>query len=230
MSEDRVIRYVDLSDIPDVEAFFERHAGIDATAEIDEKYGSTVTEGREAIDSTCRIAMVYKRLGIEDRDDTSVLLSSGHRLTGKMVSRAMEHAKEVYLFVITVDGYSDFTADDIMVEYFGDTWATSYVEAAQAMFAEEISEQVDQEGLKRTHVWSPGQATFGLSNQRVLFDILSPEDIGCTLTRRMMMVPVKAESGIIGIMPPDVEESLKPCDYCTYKATCPGSNRGCASL
>ncbi|MBO4365928.1 MAG: hypothetical protein J5804_06535 [Eggerthellaceae bacterium] len=230
MNENRQIRYIELSDIPDVEAFFERHTGIDMSAEIDEKYDTAVTDGRKAIDSSCRIAMVYDRLGIEERDNDSVLLSSGHRLTGKMVSRAMEHANEMYLFVMMVDGYSDFTADDIMVEYFGDTWATSYVEAAQAMFAKEISGLVEREGLKRTHVWSPGQATFGLQNQRVLFDILSPEDIGCTLTRRMMMVPVKAESGVIGVMPPDAEESLKPCDYCTYKATCPGSNRGCASL
>ena len=230
MNDNRVIRYVELSDIPNVDDFFQRHSGIDMNGEIDERYGTTVADGRQAIMDIGKVAMVYQRVGVEDRDENSVLLSTGHRLKGKMVSRAMENATEIYLFVMTVAGYSDFEADDIMVEYFGDTWATSFVEAAQAMFAREVSEEVEREGLKRTHVWSPGQATFGLENQRVLFDLLSPEDIGCTLTRRMMMVPVKAESGIIGVIPPDMEETLKPCDYCTYKATCPGSNRGCASL
>ena len=52
----------------------------------------------------------------------------------------------------------------------------------------------------------------------------------CTLTRRWMMLPVKACSGIMGIVPADTTDLPKPCDYCEYGSTCPASKKGCAAL
>lgn len=229
MKTNRIIQYVDLPELSDVEEFFRRHTGVDAAA-ADERYADAVVEGRRAIEEHCRVAMVYGRVGIESRGPSSVTLSDGHVLEGKMPARALEHSSEVYLFAMTVDGFVNFSSDDIMVDYFGDTWATAYIECAQAHLARRIGEELEKEGHHRTHVWCPGQVGFGLENQRVLFDILSPKDIDLTLSDALMMVPVKSASGIIGVMPEDAEESVKPCDYCEYRPTCPGSDRGCASL
>lgn len=229
MRLERVIETVELEQLDDAWDFFERHSGVSRDS-MNPKYEKSVNEGKQLIDDLCRIGMVYERVGIESTDSDSVTLSGGRVLTGKMVARVLAEAEELYAFVITLNGFSAFAADDMLTEYFGDTWGTSYVESAQALLADKIAEELAQEGMKRTHVWCPGQTQFDIGNQRVLFDLLSPQDIGCKLTSHLMMHPVKSASGVIGVIPRDAVESLKPCDYCTFKNSCPASKKGCACL
>lgn len=229
MSEKRVIGQIDLDCLDDAWDFFVRHSGVSEDS-MKPKYEKAVYEGKRLIDEICSIGVVCERVGIDSIEGDSVSLSTGQVLTGKMVARAMANANELYAFVITLNGFSAFASDDILVEYFGDTWGTSYVESAQALLAEKVSARLAEEGMKRTHIWCPGQTQFEIANQRVLFDLLSPQDIGCTLSSHLMMRPVKSASGVIGVIPPDVEEMLKPCDYCTFKKSCPASQKGCACL
>lgn len=229
MGENRIIERIELSLLDDAWDFFVRHSGVSKDS-MNPKYEKAVFEGKRLIDGLCSIGMVYERVGVSSIEGDSVSLSTGQVLTGKMVARAMADASELYAFVITLNGYSAFASDDILTEYFGDTWGTSYVESAQALLADEISEQLAEEGMKRTHIWCPGQTQFEIGNQRELFDLLSPQDIGCTLSSHLMMQPVKSASGVIGVIAPDVEEMLKPCDYCTFKKSCPASKKGCACL
>lgn len=209
--------------------YFERHTGVSGDS-INPKYVDSVFKGKKAIDGICRVGVVFQRVGIECIEGDTVVLSTGRQLNGAMAAKVLQDSKELYAFVICLDGFSSFVADDLMVEYFGDTWGTSYVECAQARFADLVSRELEGEGLKRTHIWCPGQTQFEIGNQRALFSLLSPEDIGCTLSSHLMMRPVKAASGIIGVVPSDYEESLKPCDYCSFKKTCPASKKGCACL
>lgn len=229
MSENRVIKYIDLETLSEVDELFERHSGVD-TNNIDPKYGDTVLEAKKLVMENCRAALVYERVGIESKGEESVTLTSGQTLVGKMVGRVLDKSDEAYLFVISLDGFTKCSSDDIMIEYFADTWATAFVESAQATFADMVAEELKPENLKRTYVWCPGQTQFELANQRPLFDLLNPEDIGCTLTSKLMMVPVKSASGLMGVVAADVEVTLIPCDFCSFKKNCPASKRGCAAL
>ncbi|MGN0080241.1 MAG: hypothetical protein ACI36T_06895 [Eggerthellaceae bacterium] len=229
MSEKRVIGQIDLDCLDDAWDFFVRHSGVSRDS-MNPKYEKAVYEGKRLIDEICSIGVVCERVGIDSIEGDSVSLSTGQVLTGRMVARALADASELYAFVITLNGFSAFVSDDILTEYFGDTWGTSYVESAQALLAEKVSARLAEEGMKRTHIWCPGQTQFEIANQRVLFDLLSPQDIGCTLSSHLMMQPVKSASGVMGVISPDVEEMLKPCDYCTFKKSCPASKKGCACL
>ena len=226
---DRIIKRIPLSELTEVNDFYERLSGIDPS-HVESKYGSAVEDARRLIAAQCQIAMVYRRVRITGRDADSVTLESGDVLTGKMPAEALAHAEELYAFVIVLEGYTSLHCDDMMVEYFADTWGSAYTECAQAKLAGDLLQELKAENMIRTHLWCPGQHTFALKNQQAIFSLLRPEDIGCTLTGRLMMLPVKACSGIMGIVPADTTDLPKPCDYCAYGSTCPASKRGCAAL
>ena len=227
--EQRIIKRINLKELKTVADFYERLSGINPS-DVDPKYGTAVEDAHRAIEDQCNIALVYKRVKIEEKFDMSIKLESGQVLTGKMPSLVLKDADEIYAFVAVLEGYTALKTNDIMIEYFADTWGSAYVECAQAYLAAEIKSELESENKKRTHLWCPGQHEFELKNQTPLFDLLHPEDIGCTLTDRLMMVPVKACSGIIGVVAPDVTDLPKPCDYCQFGRICPASKRGCAAL
>ena len=117
---------------------------------------------------------------------------------------------------------------DVTEQYFLDAWGSTYVESAQAWLANYLQCELESVGKKRTYMWSPGQHKFDLSNQKVVFDILQPEEEGCTLNESYMMSPVKTGSGIWGVLDMDVEDLLLPCDYCELAEKCPSAKTGCA--
>lgn len=229
---DRIIEEHQLSELTDVNIFFKRLSGIDPD-DVPEKYGNYVSEARQMLQEHCIAKMVYQRLVIKEIANDSVTLCSGDKsyvLMGEMVAKVLSESQEMYSFVLTLDGYDNIPTNDIMLEYMMDTWGSAYTECAQANLAVHISNLVLDEDMTRTHVWCPGQFKFDLRNQTTLFDILHPQDIGCKLTNRLMMVPVKSASGIVGLVSQGTHELIKPCDYCNHRSTCPASNKGCAAL
>lgn len=239
---ERIIEERALSDLSGVNTFFKRLSGIDPD-QVPEKYGDCVSEARKVLGQNCTAKVVYQRLVIKSNDGTSVTIGcnpqvdetsddcgSEFTLKGEMAAKVLSASSELYAFVATIAGYENIPTDDIMLEYMMDTWGSAYTECIQAEFANHISEIATDEGMIRTHVWCPGQFKFDLKNQTTLFDILRPEDIGCRLTERLMMVPVKSASGIIGLVSGNTAELIKPCDYCQHRSTCPSSNKGCAAL
>lgn len=226
---ERVIKRIELDQLKDVADFYERLSGVNPS-NVDPKYGTAVDDARRAVAEQCKIAMVYQRVEIAEHSDESITLENGMKFSGKMPVKVIKDADELFAFVIVLEGYTALQTTDIMVEYFADTWGSAYAECAQAYFATEISELLRAEDKMRTHLWCPGQHSFELKNQQTIFDLLKPEDIGCTLTKRLMMVPVKACSGIMGIVPTGTTELPKPCDYCQFGKTCPASKRGCAAI
>lgn len=226
---ERVIQYKKLADLKDVGVFLKRLSGTDLN-NVPEKFGSSVNDAIALMEDKLQIAIVSARCAITEVGEKSVTLENGITLTGEMPPRVLQKASEVFAFVIALQGFGEVKPDDIMVEYFMDSLGSAYVECAQAYFANEVQEILEKEGKKRTHLWCPGQHKFELQNQTPLFEMLKPDEIGCTLTKRLMMVPVKAASGIFGVIPTDTEEMLRPCDFCGYKKTCPGSDKGCAVI
>ncbi len=231
MNTDRVILRKKLDELVDVAPFFEKISGIDVN-HIPEKYGDDVLTAKKILTEEAEIAIIYKVSDIESMTEDEVTLKENITLSGKMPPKILADSKQLVSCVITLCGFTKAAAktDDIMIEYFLDSWGSAYVECAQAWLGKYIKEELAKEGLSRTHLWSPGQHRFDLHNQRALFDLLKPEEVGCTLTKNYMMVPVKSGSGIWGIVDQGVKNMLLPCDFCSYGATCPASKRGCAEI
>ena len=231
MKTERIVLRKRLDFFEDVNDYFKRLSGNDM-ADIPAKYGSSVEDARDQAMENLEIGMVYQCDNIETAGETEVVLECRERFTGDMPGRILKDAGQVVSFVVSLCGYGELAeqTEDIMEQYFLDTWGSAYVEAAQGWLGRNVLAGLKEEGMSRTHLWSPGQHQFALSNQKALFRILKPEDIGCRLTGNLMMVPVKSASGIMGIVPEDVKDLLLPCDFCPYGAACPASKRGCAEL
>lgn len=231
MKTERIVLRKELELFEDVNDYFQKLSGIDM-ADIPEKYGSVVEDAQKKAVENLSIGIVYQCEDIRAVEKEKVVLECGENYTGDMPGRILKDSKQVINFVISLCGYSEVAekTEDIMEQYFLDTWGSAYVEAAQGWLGRHVLEQLREEGMSRTHLWSPGQHQFELSNQKALFRMLKPEDIGCSLTGNLMMVPVKSASGIIGIVSKDVKNLLLPCDFCPHGATCPASKRGCAEI
>ena len=216
---------------PEVNQFFQRLSGIDAT-QVPEKYGDTVIRAKNAIKDNLKLFIVYKCDDIQSISDEEVILDNGMSYKGKMPAKILKDANQVITHVVTLKGFKELAEaeDDFLAQYFMDTWGSAYVESTQAWFGKKLLKELKEEDKSRTHVWSPGQYGFELTNQKTIFELLHPEEIGCTLSKTLMMVPVKSASGIIGIIDPNVKDLLLPCDFCSLGAKCPASKRGCAQL
>lgn len=228
METTRLLIRKPLTEIPHAEEFFRRLSGIDPT-NVPEKYGDAVSRAREILLSRAEAVLLSRRVPILHHGEEEILLPDDTCLSGAMPLKVLAGADEVICFVGTLVGFSA-ESEDMMEEYFIDTWGSAYIEAAQAWLAGQVQTSLENEGKMRTHLWCPGQHQFELANQKALFRLLSPEDVGCTLTKRFMMVPTKSVSGIIGVVPSGTGGLLRPCDFCRFKPTCPSTQGGCAAL
>ena len=231
MKREREIIRKKAAELTNAAEFFEKHAGFhpdDAPA----KYGGGVQAAWKAINDQLEVAILFDCEEIKEICENEVVLVSGISFTGEMPPRILKDSDSVFSYVITLCGFEELknTMTDIMALYFMDAWGTAFAEAGQAWLGKYVKSLLEEEGLTRTHLWSPGQHEFSLANQRSLFSILKPEEVGCTLTKTLMMVPVKSVSGIMGGTSPEVKDHLLPCDFCKLGATCPASKRGCAEL
>ena len=229
MADNRVIKSIPLEELSDVDTFFTRLSGVDPE-HVEPKYGTAVEDAKRIVMEKCSAGLVYERVGIRFREGNTVVFSTGESIEGKVISKVLADSDELYAFVVTVKGFDSLGLDDVMLDYFASSWGSAYTECAQTYVANEIQAILQQEGKKRTHIWSPGQHAFDLSNQSALFNLLHPEDIECTLTKRLMMKPVKSASGVIGVIDKDVESILRPCDFCMYKDNCPAAHNDCAVM
>lgn len=228
MNTDKVILRKKLDELVDVASCFKKLSGIDVN-NVPEKYGDDVTDAQKIILESAEIVMIYKVSDIESVGDTEVILAEGVKFTGEMPPKILADSKQVISCLITLHRYEEAVAksDNMMIQYFLDAWGSSYVECAQAWLGRYLKDELAKEGFSKTHMWSPGQHHFELQNQRTIFDLLKPEEVGCTLTKNYMMIPVKSGSGIWGIVDKDVNSVLLPCDFCSFGMICPVSKRGC---
>jgi hypothetical protein len=88
-------------------------------------------------------------------------------------------------------------------------------EAAAATVLEELRDQLADRGLAPTLPYSPGYCGMALSEQQNLFALFDGETVGVTLSKSLLMQPIKSISGLIGVGPAaDVRQHGSPCDRC----------------
>ena len=231
MTTDRIILRKKLDELVDVAPFFKKLTRIDVN-NVPKRYGDDVTDAQKMLVEGAEIVIVYKICDIESVGDDEVVLKDDVKLTGEMPPKILADSKRLISCLITLQGFTEVAdkTDDMMIGYFLDAWGSVYVESAQAWLGKYLKEELAKEGLKRTHLWSPGQHNFDLENQTALFEVLKPEEVGCVLTKNYMMKPVKSASGIWGIVDKDIKSVLLPCNFCPFGAKCPSSKVGCAEV
>lgn len=235
----RIIIKKKITEFTGTAAYFEKITGIDpgnTPGQLDE----LVARSWRMVKERLEVAIVYRRSDITAISEGRVALKGvvtdskglveNWELVGDMPPRILQDSKQMISCIMTLCGFEQLQEevkkqDDIMLEYFLDAWGNTYMEAAQIWFGEYIANELGKEKLARTHLWSPGQQGFELANQKVLFEMLRPEEIGCALTENLMIAPVKSASGIYGVVRADAKDLLLPCDFCEFGGTCPSSKR-----
>lgn len=145
-------------------------------------------------------------------------------LNGTLLPKIFKDCHSIMLYVLTVCNYDkiyEMCDDDIMLSFFADAWGSAYAECADSYFIEKLAEEFHQKQVYVTNSHNPGQHLFPLENQKIIFELLQPDNIGLTLTDSCLMMPSKSISGIIGLsnIPQDI--SKVSCDYCNLRDTCP---------
>lgn len=179
-------------------------------------------------------AEVYERLSsegilqsfrIEEITDDAVLLEGGGSLTGKMTSRVLNKSEETVICAITIHGYDELegSSDDFMRKFFYDGWGTAFAEGAFAWLKARVKEELLEKQMYSTCSWSPGQHNVDIRLQKVVFRMIKPEEIGISLNDRCMMHPKKSISGFFGIGTESDIESIRACDFCERRDTCPSA-------
>lgn len=211
------------------DTFFKKLTGIELE-DIPEEQLYYVLKTQERIKKNTEIVIIYKCENIVELTEDTAVLENGSKYTGEMVPRILKESSQVVTCLITLKGFDKIKAEvtNITEAYFLDAWGSTYVESAQAWLANYLQCELEIIGKQRTHLWSPGQHKFDLSNQRTVFDILQPEEEGCLLTEKFMITPVKTGTGIWGVLDLGAKDLLLPCDYCELADKCPSVKTGCA--
>lgn len=211
------------------DTFFKKLTGIELE-DIPEEQKDYVLKTQDKIKKNTEIVIVCKCENITEMTEDTILLDCGAKYTGELLPQILKDATQVVTCLITLKGFEEIKAEaaDVTEEYFLDAWGSTYIESAQAWMANYLQCELESVGKKRTYLWSPGQHKFDLSNQKTVFEVLHPEEEGCSLTEKFMISPVKTGTGIWGVVDMNVKELPLPCDYCELADKCPTVKAGCA--
>lgn len=96
-----------------------------------------------------------------------------------------------------------------------DAVGSERAEAAEAEIRRRLHEHIAPAGFDLTLPYSPGYCGMALTEQTKLFQLLSGNTVGVSLTPACLMQPIKSISGLIGIGPAtETRERGSPCDRC----------------
>ncbi len=220
---------VPAANLTQVNDYFKKHTNIDYP-EVPKKYGMAVNNAYDFLIKDLEILALLQSFEISEIHEDHVLLCNGESFLGEMPGRILKDSKQVLCFVVTIRNFDDkshvLTAS--LENYFLDIWGTAFIENAERWLKDYIAQELAELTLKRTHVWSPGQHQFELKNQRCLFNLLAPEEIGMQLAPSMKMSPIKSVSGIMGVLNQNQTNDLNPCDFCSLHKSCRVSGATCS--
>lgn len=145
----------------------------------------------------------------------------------RMVAKAMYKSTSMALFIGTCGSEVEALSKDLMKNgqglegYIVDSIGSEIAEGVAGYIHRRMEKLMLKENLKVTNRYSPGYCRWPVSDQQVLFEFMSPQHCGVTLTPSSLMIPVKSVSGIIGIGTDVVNAgyACAACDaeYCLYR-------------
>ncbi|HEY3343282.1 MAG TPA: vitamin B12 dependent-methionine synthase activation domain-containing protein [Anaerolineaceae bacterium] len=177
-------------------------------------------------------AAIWDAFPIREFKHERVILANGAKIGGGPVAAVVAGAAELLIGVCTVGSEVSQRVSQLqqdgsrMRAMFLDTLGTWSVGQVREQFFRQLEIQAINQGLHASTTLAPGESTWPVSEQAVLFSALDASQIGVTLTPSMMMNPVKSVSFIMGVGPnPLGSEGGANCDYCTIRDTCAYSRK-----
>lgn len=169
------------------------------------------TIGREAINLTRELmnpVSVANRFPLERRDGK--LYVNGFELVGNSIEKHLEGCEECFIMAATIGFEIDKNIYSLSivkpsVALLADTAASSAVEDLCNATCESIEKDF---GVKLTSRFSPGYGDLPLESQPdFLRAVNAGKEIGLTLTRSLLLNPIKSVTAIMGVIPEEKENA-----------------------
>lgn len=187
------------------------------------RFSAQYKETRQRIFDTVTVRGVCESYAVDTLSDEKISLTDGTTLHSEMLSHLFSKAEEIVFTAITVPGYDELAESEKnnLKLLFYDGWGSSIAECGHTWLRNRIKADLSAAGICATFPWCPGQHEVDIKLQKELFALLKPEDIGITLSPSFMMHPQKSVSSFIGIGHDIEMETIRACDFCSLRGTCP---------
>lgn len=217
---------VPVDGVPGIEKHFGQMMKMDMD-NIPAKYRKAFDSTREIAYGSFSMKAIYESYEVEGMEGDEITLKNGKVLESKVLADMFKDAVELVFYVATLYGYDeeDAAENNMFNKLFLDNWGTAFIECADSWLGKTIAKDLEDKGLYATHSFSPGQLEIPLELQTPIFDLLVPGEIGVTINNRYMMHPKKTVSGFIGLKTEKDENSIRPCDICERRETCPSAHK-----
>ncbi|RME85189.1 MAG: hypothetical protein D6775_03460 [Caldilineae bacterium] len=164
---------------------------------------------------------------------SQIELADGTRLGGGPVVEVMGGAEELVVAVCTVGPEVDRQLRLLRENHQGftmlvlDELAGWGVDQIRQQLCQRLEAEQQARGRYTSTVLSPGESTWSLQDQRVIFRLLDTSQIGVHLSPGLVMVPLKSLSMIVGLgSRPMGVPGMTNCDYCSMKDRCKYARTG----
>ena len=137
----------------------------------------------------------------------------------EVISKLLEKANKVAVFVVTIGNYLEDSAAQLaedglvlqsaVLHSIGSDAAEKLADSVES----QISEVAHNQGLTITRRFSPGYCDWNVTQQKMVFQAMRGDCAGVSLTDSCLMIPRKSISGIIGIGPSEITK-YNPCKTC----------------
>ena len=227
MSNMRQIVNIPIHELEGVDVQFYRQLQM-KKEKAEKKFGPLLEEMKKEAYKYLTCEGIFDIFPIEGKTEDTIIAEGGEAFTNPMMARVLAKSEQMVVYAATVRGYDEFEAsvDNFMKTFIVDTWGTTFAECAGSWLKNYIEKHVLDPNLYTTCAWSPGQHGVDIRLQRNVFRLISPEDIGVRLNDSCMMQPQKSITSFFGVGRESDLESIRACDFCEHRATCPSAYQG----
>jgi len=185
-------------------------------------------EAAAELERVMRPAVCWERYPVQEIRHGRVMLENGLRLgKGFTTEKVMGGADTLIVAVLTLGDGPDRAVQNAQQQgaylkaMLLHDLAATVVETLRQQFCHQLEIEARQAGRYTSATLSPGESSWPIEEQAVIFSLVDAEQIGVTLTESLVMVPVKSLSLVIGEGQQEMGEGdAEPCGYCTIQERC----------
>lgn len=191
------------------------------------KYRASIIEIYHKIVDLYRPKVLWNVFPIISVQKDCIILENHIRLGNHIVSTFMEGTRYIFVCIASIGHEIDIFLQNLnktkkMFEYvIADTIGNLFIGHLCSQFIQKLKLEQKNKGMYLTNSLAPGESTWGLKDQQVIFDLLSPELESISLNSFMVLSPSKSESFILGgskeILP---HPERTRCDFCDRSSKC----------
>jgi hypothetical protein len=201
----------------------ESFARLMARPDIQAIFEEVLVEAKDII----RPAAVWESFPIEEFLHEKIVLGGGVKIGGGPVVAVLRGADNMIAAVCTLGSGIDRKLSyyqqvgEMLRAILLDELATWALDLVRLQLCLGLEKDLQARGLRTSAPLSPGESTWSIKDQRVIFDLLDASEIGVTLNDSLLMIPIKSLSLIMGSgsQPLGVEDASN-CDFCSLKERC----------